>query len=134
MTAVMPWAQSLIGAAEGPIPRYGSPEWADLPDTSRAKVAACVIAAEAWRTYWSPEEHERRLRTELEADWEDGIDEARWSPEIVAQVHRSANRPSFVDLCDRRGEHERAERARGHRRRLGLSVEDGTPLRVVRGG
>jgi hypothetical protein len=50
----LPWAAELIFAVDGPVPAYGSPEWADLPDTSRAKVAACVVAAEAWRTRHHP--------------------------------------------------------------------------------
>jgi hypothetical protein len=50
--AVMPlrWANQLIANADSAIPEYGSPEWQQLPDDSRAKVAACVIAAEEWRT------------------------------------------------------------------------------------
>lgn len=44
------WARALIEGADGPIPEYGSPEFADLPDDSRAKVASCVMAAERWRT------------------------------------------------------------------------------------
>lgn len=44
------WAKALIEAAEGPIPLYGSREWAALPNHSRTKVASTVIAAERWRT------------------------------------------------------------------------------------
>lgn len=44
------WAKALIEGADGSIPEYGSADFADLPDDSRAKVASCVIAAERWRT------------------------------------------------------------------------------------
>jgi hypothetical protein len=44
------WARALIEGAGGHIPPYGSTEWSSLPDDSRIKVAACVIAAEHWRT------------------------------------------------------------------------------------
>lgn len=44
------WSQALIEGADGPIPPYGSAAWSALPDDSRAKVAATVLAAEAWRT------------------------------------------------------------------------------------
>lgn len=44
------WARQLIAHAAGDVPEYGSPGWAGLPDDSREKVAACVLAAEAWRT------------------------------------------------------------------------------------
>jgi hypothetical protein len=120
---LLPWAQALIARATGPIPDYGSAEWERLPDSDPHKVAACVIASEAWRTYWSPEEHERRLRTELEASWP-AEPEARWSPEVVDDVQRRAGRPSYAELSRRRGEPEAEARANGHRRRLGLSVED----------
>lgn len=120
----LPWAADLIRSADGPVPDYGSPEWAALPDDSRAKVAACVIAAECWRVETDPERIAQRLRIELDAARRaaDALDaeEARWTPEIVAAVHRSANRPSYAELCRRRGEPEREERARQHRRRLGL--------------
>ncbi len=134
----LPWARQLIANADQPIPAYGSPEWHALPDSSRAKVAACVVAAEAWRTYWLPEEHARRLHAELDAARE-YEEPAHWSPEIVAAVHAEANRPSFAELCRRRGEPEAEARANRHRRRLGLPVEeredapthhlDGSPVR-----
>ncbi len=44
------WARALIEAADEPITEYGSREWRELPDDSRTKVAACVQAAERWRT------------------------------------------------------------------------------------
>ena len=44
------WSQALIDGADGPVPSYGSAAWSALPDDSRVKVAATVLAAEAWRT------------------------------------------------------------------------------------
>jgi hypothetical protein len=123
------WAAGLIDRAEGFIPEYGSPEFEALPDDSPERVASCVRAAEAWRVYFSPEEIARRLRAELEAAHL-ADDEALWSEDVVDAVHRMANRPSFAELSVRRGEPERAERANGHRRRMGLAV----PLRLVTGG
>lgn len=114
----LPWASALVAKAKGRhVPDYGTPEWAALPDADPAKVAATVVAAEAWRTYWSPEERAFRLRIELDAlrDYEEP---AVWTPEIVAEVKRTANRPSFAELSDRRGEPERATRAREHEARM----------------
>lgn len=51
------WAKTLIDGAAGPVPEYGSPEWAALPDDAREKVAGCVLAAEQWRTRY----HRERL-------------------------------------------------------------------------
>jgi hypothetical protein len=61
------WAAALIDAATGPIPEYGTPEFEALDNHDPVKVASCVRAAEAWRTYWLPEEQARRLRVELDA-------------------------------------------------------------------
>lgn len=44
------WAEQLIANGGPEVPEYGSRRWAELPDDSRAKVAACVVAAERWRT------------------------------------------------------------------------------------
>lgn len=46
------WAEVLIanGLAVGPLPEYGSADWAALQDDDRRKVAATVEAAERWRT------------------------------------------------------------------------------------
>lgn len=113
LPAALPWAAALIKAADGAIPEYGSPEWAALPDDSRVKVASCVLAAEALRTWMLPEEQYRRLRAELEYE-----EPAIWSAEVVAAVHRVANRPSFAELSERRGEPEKAARAREHVTRM----------------
>lgn len=119
----LPWARALIDGATGPVPDYGSPEWEALADGPE-KVAATVVAAEAWRTYWDPQEHARRLHAELDAarQYEE---EARWSRDIVEQVHRTARQPSHAELCRRRGEPEAEARANDHRRRLELPVEHG---------
>jgi hypothetical protein len=120
----LPWATALIRAGGERVPDYGSPEWAALPDDSPAKVAACVLAAECWRAETDPAWIAWRLRAELDEHHAEEAD-ARWTPEVVAAVHRSANRPSYVELCERRGEPERAERAREQRRRLRLTVAPG---------
>lgn len=113
------WSAALIDAATGFVPEYGSPEFEALPDNSPEKVASCVRAAEAWRIYFAPEEIGRRLRAELEAAHL-ADDEAVWSADIVQQVHRSANRPSYAELSERRGEPANVARGRAQQRRLGL--------------
>lgn len=45
------WAERLISQAGGIAPIYRSPEWDALPANSRAKVAGCVLAAEAWHRH-----------------------------------------------------------------------------------
>jgi len=126
LPAVLPWAAALISAAEGPIPEYGSAAWSALPDDSRAKVAACVLAAETLRTWMLPEEHARRLRAELE--YEESAETLRilmleaepaaWSSDVVADVRACAGRASFAELSQRRGEPEKAVRAREHVARM----------------
>ncbi|MGI8693510.1 MAG: hypothetical protein ACR2JK_11535 [Geodermatophilaceae bacterium] len=53
-------------------------------------------------------------RAEVEA-----ADAAVWVA-CSRKVRATANSPRYSALCDRRGEPERAERARAHERRLGL--------------
>ncbi len=53
-------------------------------------------------------------RAEIEA-----ADDKLWA-ECSRKVRAQANSPTCAQLCDRRGEPERAERARAHQRRLGL--------------
>lgn len=125
MTDNLPWARALIDNAEQPIPQYGSDEWAQLPDTSRAKVAACVIAAEAWRTYWEPDEVALRTRLQIDGARASELKDEEpelWTPDVVATVHATADQPSFAELCRLRGEPEAEARANAHRRRLGLPV------------
>jgi hypothetical protein len=110
----LPWARARLDAAEGPVPDYGSPEWEALPHGSPAKVAACIIAAECWRTTTDPAWLRWRLATELHAP----EDPAAWTPDVVEQVHRTAHRPSFAELCRRRGEPDRAARAIAHEHRM----------------
>ena len=114
---MLPAACRLIiaGRAKGPVPAYGSVEWHRLPVGSARWLAAVLIAAECWRTYTDPAEVAWRLRTELEHQDDEP---AAWPPEVVAMVHRVAGRPSYATLCDRRGEPEKAARARWHEARM----------------
>ena len=57
------WAYGFIRRARGRLPAYGSPEWQALPEPE--KIAACVIAAEAWAL--TGDRLEADLRAELEA-------------------------------------------------------------------
>lgn len=110
----LPWAAARIDAAERPIPEYGSDEWAALPDNSRAKIAAVIIAAECWRAEIDPEWIAWRRFIELNPPEEPAV----WSPEVVAAVHRTANRPSLAELSRRRGEPDREARALQHEARM----------------
>jgi hypothetical protein len=111
----LPWARALIDSAEQPIPQYGTPEWAALPDTSRAKIAACVIAAEAWRSSSDPREVATRIRLEITQLADDEAREPQlWTADVVASVHVTATLPSYAELCRRRGEGEAEARADLH--------------------
>jgi hypothetical protein len=44
------WARQLIANGGDSFPAYGTPEWMTLDDRDPRKVAACVVAAENWRT------------------------------------------------------------------------------------
>lgn len=107
------WARRMIRAATGPIPCYGSRTWAALPETDRRRVAAVVVAAEAWQQQC--DELPGRLGQEIATmRAEQQQHEAASFAEMAAGVRRLASVPSFAELCDRRGEPERAQRSRAH--------------------
>lgn len=66
--AVRRWASGLLDRADrvGPIPAFGSPEWAALDDRDPRKPAAAVRAALAWRHEADPHTITSRLRDELD--------------------------------------------------------------------
>ncbi len=51
----------------------------------------------------------------------EAADDRAWA-EMSALVRRQAGAPRFSQLSDRRGEHDRAEVARVHERRMGLEL------------
>ncbi|NRQ51554.1 hypothetical protein [Aeromicrobium stalagmiti] len=59
------WSRALIDKATRPIQRYGSPEWCALPLDHPNRIAAVVLAAEAWA--WDWENLEANLRREVES-------------------------------------------------------------------
>jgi hypothetical protein len=61
------WSGSVIeaGLRRGTVPRYGSPEWAELPTTDPRFVAAVAVAAEAWRDHCDAATIRRDLELEL---------------------------------------------------------------------
>lgn len=95
-----PWAarvqaQALAAAGAREVPAYGSPEFHALPDTSPLRVASAVAAAEAWRTYWTPEEHAARLRAELAAGRAAGVDAA---DRLADAIGWAAGAPGRVEV------------------------------------
>ncbi len=61
------WAYLMIQRCTTPPPSYGSVEWLALPEGSPAKVAAVIIAAEAWAS--TGDELEAEMRIELDLAW-----------------------------------------------------------------
>jgi hypothetical protein len=65
----LPWSAVRIErgrmAADGPLPAFGSTAWQQLGDTSPVKIAAVIVAAEAWRYESDPMVIADRLRYEL---------------------------------------------------------------------
>lgn len=60
--------RGILARAERPIPRFGSPEWDALPEHDLRRVAAILIAAEAWRDHCSAERVAEDLVDELVRD------------------------------------------------------------------
>lgn len=59
------WADEMIRRASASVPPYGSDAWCQLPESSPAKVAAVVIAAEAWATTGDHLEMQLSLEVEV---------------------------------------------------------------------
>ncbi|TQN44410.1 hypothetical protein FHU33_3912 [Blastococcus colisei] len=135
LPGLLPWEDRLIAAAgDQPIPDYGSREWHALPENSAIRVAACVHAAAAWRTYTNPAEIALRLRIEL--------DEAReldrlehdldgWTPTLTRRQRASYAKPgpSQLELARRRGDEAAAERAQAQQ----AALDEAFPLQRHQG-
>lgn len=97
------------------VPRYGSTEWDELDEQDPRRAAAVITAAEAWRRHCSPEQVAEDLRQQLvdeeEAVWR-RIRELSWDLSASGDWEAIARRPTYAELCDRRGEPERAASAR----------------------
>lgn len=119
MTEITPLARLLIGRVADrfviPIQRYGSPEYDALSDQDPRRAASVVVAAEAWRDHCSPERVAEDLLAEMayvDLEIARRVRESSWDVADAVDWAAVFRRPTFADLCDRRGEHERADRAR----------------------
>jgi hypothetical protein len=118
---ITPLAARLIGrvADRGTIPKYGSSEWDALPDQDPRRAAAVVVAAEAWRDHCSPERVAADMLAEMvHVDLEIArrVREASWDVSAARDWAALAQSPTFAELCERRGEPVRAQRAHGFMR------------------
>jgi hypothetical protein len=134
------WAAERIAAgnAAGPVPDYGSPEWEALAEEDPRKLAAALVAAEVHR--YEVATLADRVRLELAelahaaeaAEVDDAIEAgaraamareerlAAHARQVGQQGARQilGRRPTYEQLAELRGEPQRAERARGHARRI----------------
>ena len=105
------WASRMIRAAGGPLVVYGSHEWLELPETDRRRVAAVVTAAECWQQ--GCDDVPARLRREIAEGRaaHEALDDEDFAT-MAGKVRHLASVPTFAELSDRRGQPERAARAR----------------------
>jgi hypothetical protein len=99
------WSASVIaaGVRRGRVPRYGSPEWAELPTTDPRFVAAVAAAAEAWRDHCDSATIRRDLELELIAERQ--LENQRRSTafaELARSVRELSRVPTQAELCERR--------------------------------
>lgn len=100
--------RDVLARAGRPIPRFGSPEWDALPEQDLRRVAAVLIAAEAWRDHCSPDRVAEDLEDQLDADdllVRDRLDHAR------AAIHDGLPRIGEEPWWTRVIEAEKAARA-----------------------
>lgn len=92
-------------------------------------LAQVILDAACWRYWWHPEVHAARLAAEVDAarrldDDEAELDAQGWTPTLTREqrAYYARTRPSLAELAERRGEPERAARARERARHFDLSV------------
>jgi hypothetical protein len=99
------WASAIIerGRAAGPIPVYGSPEWAALPPNSLQAVAATVVAAECWRDAGTPKTIRRTVELEITANRQlENYQRSAAFAELAAGVRALSMVPTQTELAARR--------------------------------
>jgi hypothetical protein len=115
------WARGLIraGREHGPAVVYGSDEWWTFDAGHPRRLAAIIVAAESHRHTLHPDVIAEDLRTEMAAqEWLSGrlLVEAGHDVALGADWPAIFGRATYAELCDRRGEPEKAERARARLR------------------
>lgn len=103
----LPWAVAIIrqGRAVGPLPRYGSQTWHMLAGDDPRRVAALVVAAEAWRDHCSADRIAEELIEEIvaaEANLIGRFREASWDVSTARDWDADAYRLSHEELVERR--------------------------------
>jgi len=99
------WSASVIatGLRRGTVPRYGSPEWLELPTTDPRFVAAVAVAAEAWRDHCDSVTIRRDIELELIAERQ--LANQRRSTafaELARSVRELSRVPTQSELRERR--------------------------------
>lgn len=106
-------AREKIEAGGKAFPDYGTPEHEALDMDDPRRDAGTYLFAECW--FYERAHMVSRLRADIEAGREERLQsDAEDFAETAAIIRRDANRPSFAELSDRRGEHDRAEHARSY--------------------
>jgi len=113
------WARRMMESVvqHAPVARYGSAAWHALPEGDRRRVVAVIIAAECWVA--GEDDMVARLRREI-ADGRAAAEQldAEDFAIMAAGVRHLASVPTFAELSDRRGQPDRAARARERSERI----------------
>ncbi|HEX7461777.1 MAG TPA: hypothetical protein VF317_06360 [Dermatophilaceae bacterium] len=105
VTAATDRASSIIGRGRlvGPLPTYGSAEWAALPLNSPQAIAATVVAAECWRAAGTPAMIRRTVELELLANRQlENAERSAAFAELAATVRHLSMVPTQDELAHRR--------------------------------
>lgn len=101
-----PWSRQVLNglrriASGAPVPRFGGPVWRALPNNAPTKLAAVVVAAEAWRDHCSTASVSAELHHQLdEVDRESQrrIREASYAVSAATDWNALAASPNHVEL------------------------------------
>ena len=103
--SLTPLARYILDRTPGPVPRYGSPEWAALPEHDLRRVAAVVLAAECWRDHCSPERIAADLTAamvEQECEIRRRVRESSWDVADGRDWAALSRVPTHAELVQRR--------------------------------
>ena len=102
-TTPLDWAAERIRAARelGPLPLYGSDQWAALAARDPRRWGAVIRAAEAWRDYCSPE----RIKLDLQAEENEFVRRTKAASvdvSLATDWAALASEPTYAELVRRR--------------------------------
>ena len=102
------WAYRLIHRVSEPPPQYGSAEWLALPEGSPERIAAVIVAAEAWAQAADTLEDDLRREIEIGRVQQKRLDDEEYQDRAAAHRRDYSRLPATTFVQRRRVQLEAA--------------------------